>query len=98
MSRCRGTSLPKRCSHGSAGSGRSGPMTRFLLAQLRFRFGRLASLGIAVLVATAAFVLLTAADTTGAARAHGSITRNFRSAYDIVVRPRSSYTPLELGD
>jgi putative ABC transport system permease protein len=70
-------------------------MTRFLVAQLRSRWWRLAALALAVLAATVAFVLLTAADTTGAARAHGSIERNFRSAYDIVVRPLDSYTPLE---
>ena len=70
-------------------------MSRFLLAQVRSRFWRLASLWATVVAATAAFVLLSAADTTAEARAHGSIERNFRSAYDIVVRPPSSYTRLE---
>jgi hypothetical protein len=70
-------------------------MSRFYLAQVRSRFWRLASLWGTVAAATAAFVLLSAADTTAEARAHGSIERNFRSAYDIVVRPPSSYTRLE---
>jgi putative ABC transport system permease protein len=70
-------------------------VSRFLRAQARSRRRRLAALALAVAATTAAFVLLTAADTTGAARAHGSIERNFRSAYDIIVRPSDSYTPLE---
>ncbi|MDQ5822186.1 MAG: hypothetical protein M3540_12165, partial [Actinomycetota bacterium] len=41
------------------------------------------------------FVLLSAAATTSDLRVRGSVESNFRNAYDILVRPRGSLTPLE---
>src|SRR5919199_3234979 len=66
-----------------------------LLSQLRFRPGRSAALGVGIAVAAVAFVLLTAATSTSALRVRGTIGRSYRAAYDVLVRPRGSATPLE---
>jgi putative ABC transport system permease protein len=68
---------------------------RFVGEQLRHRPGRGLALAIGLAVAAAGAVLLAATAKTGDARVHGAITRNFRSAYQILVRPESSLTPLE---
>lgn len=70
-------------------------MLRFLQSQLRHRRARTAALGGAVLVASVSFVLLSSAATTSDLRVRGSVESNFRSAYDILVRPRGSFTRLE---
>jgi putative ABC transport system permease protein len=49
-----------------------------------------------MLVAAVSFVLLTSASTTSALEVSGTVGSNFRAAYDILVRPPDSYTPLEL--
>ncbi len=59
------------------------------------RPGRLAALGVGVLVAAVGFVLLLSAARTGELRVRGTVARNFRPAYDILVRPPGSSTPLE---
>lgn len=70
-------------------------MRRLLWSQLRHRRGRAAALGLAILVAAASFTLLTASARTSTIQVRHTLTRNFRGAYDILVRPRDSYTPLE---
>jgi putative ABC transport system permease protein len=70
-------------------------MLRFLIAQLGARPGRVAALGLGILVAAVAFTLLTAAARTSELRVRGTVSGNFRTAYDILVRPRGSATPLE---
>jgi hypothetical protein len=48
-----------------------------------------------MLVAVTAFTVLTAASRTSQLRTIGTVTAHFRSAYDILVRPRGSRTELE---
>ena len=48
-----------------------------------------------ILVASVSFSLLTAATTTSTAQVQGTVARNLRPAYDILVRPPGSTTPLE---
>lgn len=70
-------------------------MLRMLASQLRSRPGRSAALAIGIAVAAVAFMLLTASTSTSALRVRGTITRNYRAAYDVLVRPRGAATPLE---
>jgi putative ABC transport system permease protein len=70
-------------------------MVSFVWSQLVHRFPRVAALGTGVLVAAVGFTLLTSAVDTGALTVQGTINANFRPAYDILVRPASSYTPIE---
>lgn len=70
-------------------------MHRFLLSQLRFRRGRVVALGLGILVAAVSFTVLTSAADTSELRVKGTVTRNFRTAYDILVRPPDSFTELE---
>lgn len=70
-------------------------MGRFLGSQLRHRRGRVATLGVGILVAALSFTLLTSAAETSELRVLGAVTRYFRPAYDILVRPRGSFSPLE---
>ena len=70
-------------------------MKRFVASQLRFRRGRALTLAGGILVAGVAFTILTASAHTAAFRTRGTITRNYRTAYDILVRPHGSTTPLE---
>jgi hypothetical protein len=65
------------------------------LSQLRFRGGRVLTLASGILVAAVSFVLLTSAVTTSELRVRGTVEENFRPAYDVLVRPRGSFTPLE---
>ena len=70
-------------------------MRRFLIGQLRHRPSRTLTLAAGILVAAVSFVLLTTAATTGQLRVKGTIAQNWRTAYDILVRPENSFTPLE---
>ena len=70
-------------------------MLRLLASQLRFRPGRSAAFAIGIAVAAVAFTLLTASARTSALRVRGTISRSYRAAYDILVRPRGAATPLE---
>jgi hypothetical protein len=70
-------------------------VTRFVLAGLRNRPWRAALLGVGILASAVSFVLLTGTAKTSSIQIHGTLTHNFRAAYDILVRPRTSYTPLE---
>ena len=48
-----------------------------------------------ILVASVSFSLLTAATSTSTAQVQGTVAQNLRPAYDILVRPPGSTTPLE---
>jgi len=70
-------------------------MLRFLVSQLRHSPARATALAGAVVVAAVAFVLLSSAAKTTDLRVKGSVRSNFRTAYDILVRPPGSTTGLE---
>ncbi len=70
-------------------------MLRALWSQLVHRRGRAAAVAAGILVASVSFSLLTAATTTSTAQVQGTVARNLRPAYDILVRPPGSTTPLE---
>jgi putative ABC transport system permease protein len=70
-------------------------VTRFIWDQLLRARSRTLALATGILVAALSFVLLTSAATTGAIETKGIVEANFRSAYDILVRPPGSTTGLE---
>ncbi|MEV0000923.1 ABC transporter permease [Micromonospora sp. NPDC050980] len=70
-------------------------MVGFIWGQLRGRAGRSVALLLGVLVATTGFVVLTGATTTSRLQVTGTVERNTRAAYDILVRPKGTRTPLE---
>ncbi|TMK33805.1 MAG: FtsX-like permease family protein, partial [Actinobacteria bacterium] len=70
-------------------------MGRFVRSQLLHRPSRPIALGVGILVAVLTFTLLMSAVTTSALEIRGTVQQNFRSAYDILVRPVDSYTQLE---
>lgn len=70
-------------------------MARFILRQLRFRRGRAAALGVTVVIATSSFALLASAARSSEIRVSGSVESNYRTAYDILVRPRGAASPIE---
>ena len=55
-------------------------------------------MGLGVLVAAVSFVLLASAARTSQLRVRGVVAANFRSSYDILVRPRAAATGLERRD
>jgi putative ABC transport system permease protein len=73
-------------------------MMRLVLQELRHRPVRTAALASGVLVAAVSFVLLASAAKTSELRVRGAVSRNFRGAYDVLVRPKGSFTPLERSD
>jgi hypothetical protein len=70
-------------------------MNRYLWGRLRHQVGRTAALMLGIAVATASFVVLTGAARTTQLRTVGAVGHNYRSAYDILVRPKGSTTALE---
>ncbi|SCL68558.1 FtsX-like permease family protein [Micromonospora chersina] len=70
-------------------------MFHVIWGQLRGRAGRSVALLAGVLVATTGFVVLTGATTTSRLAVTGTVERNTRAAYDILVRPKGTRTPLE---
>lgn len=70
-------------------------MLKVILGQLRHAGWRAITLASAILVAALSFVLLTSAAKTADLRVRGSVEGAFRPAYDILVRPRDSFTPVE---
>ena len=70
-------------------------MLRIALAHLRHRTGRTIALMLGIVVATTSFTVLTGAARTDRLELHGRAAQNFRSPYDLLVRPTTSYTPLE---
>jgi putative ABC transport system permease protein len=67
----------------------------FVLAQLRARRGRAGALGAGILVAAVCFGLLSSETATSKLQVTTKVKQNFRSAYDILVRPRAAQTPFE---
>ena len=67
----------------------------FLASALRNRPWRAERLALGILAAAVAFVLLTGSAATSALRIQGTLKSNYRNAYDILVRPKGSTTPLE---
>jgi putative ABC transport system permease protein len=70
-------------------------MGRLAWSQVRFRPARTLALIVGVLVAAAAFTVLTAASRTAQARTVGKVSANFQPAYDILVRPKGARTAVE---
>lgn len=70
-------------------------MHRYLWGQLRHRGFRALALLLGILVATTSFTVLTGTAQTSQLRTVGTVNANFRSAYDILVRPPKSTTALE---
>lgn len=73
-------------------------MLKFFEAQVRYRRARTVALGAALALASASFILLSSAATSSNVRVRGSVESNFRNAYDILVRPRRSFTQLERAE
>lgn len=70
-------------------------MWRLVMGELRHRRARAVTLGTAILLASLGFVLLTASVSTSQLQIRGTIDRNSRGAYDLLVRPAGARTPLE---
>jgi hypothetical protein len=70
-------------------------MLSFIWRQLHGRAGRSVALLAGVMVATTGFVVLTGATTTSRLEVVGSVEKSTRAAYDILIRPTGSRTPLE---
>lgn len=70
-------------------------MLRFVLTGWRARPVRVIVLGAGVLVAAVAFTLLTAATRSSELHVRGTVSKNFRSTYDILVRPKGARDSLE---
>jgi hypothetical protein len=70
-------------------------MGRLAWSQLRFRPARALALVAGMLIAATAFTVLTAASRTAQLRTVGTVSANYRPAYDILVRPRGARTALE---
>lgn len=73
-------------------------MLRVVFAQVLRRRGRTLAVVAAIVVAAVSFSLLTSAVATSRLQVEGTVKANFRSAYDILVRPKNSTTPLERSD
>ncbi len=70
-------------------------MGRMILEEVRHRRGRSLALLTAVAIATAAFAVFSGTSHTQQLVVRGTVARNFRAAYDILVRPRGTETPIE---
>ena len=70
-------------------------MGRLAWSQVRFRLARTLALLVGVLVAATAFTVLTAASQTAQVRTLGTVSANFKAAYDILVRPKGARTAVE---
>lgn len=71
-------------------------LLRMSARQLRARARRAAVLGVGILVAATAFSLLTAATDTTEAQVRGTVQANFRTTYDLLVRPVGTQSQLEV--
>jgi hypothetical protein len=65
---------------------------RVAIGQLRHRLGRTLALLLGIAVAATSFSVLTGAVETTRVEVRGTVTGSFRSTYDLLVRPGSSYT------
>ncbi|MFF7335022.1 FtsX-like permease family protein [Streptomyces sp. NPDC008150] len=66
-----------------------------ILDQIRRRRGRAMALAAGILVAATGFTLLTATASTSQATTVGTVRKNARSAYDVLVRPPDAQTDVE---
>ena len=73
-------------------------LARYVLAQLRGRGARTAALLAGIVIACASLGVLVSTARTQNLQVRGTLGRSFRSAYDILVRPAGSQTPLERRD
>ncbi len=73
-------------------------MRRYLWGQLLYRRTRTVALLAGILIATSAFTVLTGTTQTSRLQTIGTVTKSFRPAYDILVRPRGSTTALERSE
>lgn len=73
-------------------------MLRIVWSQVVRRRGRSLAVVAAIVVAAVSFSLLTSAVATSRLEVRGKVEANFRSAYDILVRPQHSITPLEKSE
>lgn len=73
-------------------------MFKISLAQAYRRLGRTLAVMLAIVTASVSFALLTSAVATSRLQVQGTVDENFRSAYDILVRPAQSRVPLEESD
>lgn len=73
-------------------------MLRVVGAQVWRRRGRSMAVVAAIVVAAVSFSLLTSAVSTSQLRVEGTVEENFRSAYDVLVRPPGSRSELERAD
>ncbi|MET8408476.1 FtsX-like permease family protein [Streptomyces sp. NPDC005195] len=69
-----------------------------IIGQLRRRRGRAMALAAGILVAATSFTLLTSTVHTSQAGTVGTVRKNARSAYDVLVRPPNSQTDVERQD
>jgi putative ABC transport system permease protein len=70
-------------------------MRRVVVSELVHRRSRTLALLLGILVATAAFTVLTGTSETQRLEARGTVERSFRGDYDVLVRPRGSRSPIE---
>ncbi|HEX6419805.1 MAG TPA: FtsX-like permease family protein [Acidimicrobiales bacterium] len=70
-------------------------MLRIVAAQLRYRAGRSLALLIGIVAAVTSFTVLTGTTRVSRLEVVGAVERNFRNAYDILVRPQGARTDLE---
>ena len=79
---------------GSA-SGSDEFVLRMVASTLRRRAGRSAAVVCAIVVAAVSFSVLISAVATSTLQVHGTVKANYRSAYDILVRPIGSRSAVE---
>jgi hypothetical protein len=70
-------------------------MIRFLMSQIRHRRQRALALGAGILVAAVSFTLLLSATRTSELTVRQIVAESFRPAYDILVRPKDSFSQME---
>ena len=70
-------------------------MRRAVVSELLHRRSRSLALLLGILVATAAFTVLTGTSETQRLEARGTVERSFRGDYDVLVRPRGSRSAIE---
>jgi len=70
-------------------------MGRMIIRQLVGRRGRTLALLAGIALATTAFTVLTAASKSEQLRVRGTVARNYRSTYDLLVRPSGARTVAE---
>jgi putative ABC transport system permease protein len=70
-------------------------LPRFAWAQLRTRRSRALALGAGILVAAVSFGVLSSETASSKLQVTSTVRQNFRSAYDILVRPKGAQTAFE---